>query len=45
MNKDECPNCGAHDISEYSFSPDDKPYVVRTEYTCCACKYFWCEED
>lgn len=39
-----CESCGSDDIDFYRFSPDDKPYVIRTEYSCNSCKNFWYED-
>ena len=32
---------GSDYIDVYRFSPDDKPYIIRTEYSCKVCKNFW----
>ncbi len=42
--QDICESCGS-DGSDYidvhRFCPDDKPYIIRTEYSCKVCKNFW----
>lgn len=45
MEDEKCPNCGSKDILENSFSPEDKPYVIRTEHTCKECNFYWYEDD
>lgn len=40
-----CERCGSDDIGFRRFSPDDEPYVIRTEYNCNSCKLFWYEES
>lgn len=41
----KCSNCGSIDIINNEFSPEEKPYVIRTEHTCRKCKHYWYEED
>lgn len=41
----ECSRCGSRNIEAHSFSPKEKPYVVRTEYRCKVCENFWYEDD
>lgn len=36
-----CESCGNEDMYISQFSPDDKPYIIRTEYSCKTCKNFW----
>lgn len=40
----KCERCGSYDIGFSRFSPDDEPYVIRTEYNCYSCNLFWYEE-
>lgn len=40
-----CFRCKSEDIRINNFSPDDKPYVIRTEYQCKECLNFWYEDD
>lgn len=44
-NKTRCPRCNSNNINIYRFSPDDKPYVIRSEYSCKRCKNFWYEDS
>lgn len=39
-----CESCGSDDIGFNRFSPDDEPYLIRTEYSCYSCKDFWYED-
>jgi len=39
-----CERCGSDEISFNRYSPDDKPYAIRTEYTCKECGNFWYQD-
>ena len=39
--QDICERCGSENIDFNSFSPEEKPYVIRTEYRCQTCDSFW----
>ena len=42
--QDICESCGSDDIGFHRFSPDNMPYITRTEYSCYSCKSFWYED-
>lgn len=44
-NKTRCHRCKSEDLNIYSFSPNDKPYLIRREYSCKRCKNFWYEDS
>lgn len=44
-SKIRCHRCNSEDLQVYKFSPDDKPYITRSEYSCKRCKNFWYEDN
>lgn len=42
--EEKCSRCGSKVVTN-EYSPEDEPYILRTEYICANCKYYWYEDD
>jgi hypothetical protein len=42
---EKCQLCNSEDIISNEYSPEDKPFVIRTERTCKSCGHYWYEDN